>query len=877
MNYWKKSALLGVLSLLLLTQSEGVLASIAIDKLTLTDKTRASRFEFRYEFSVSVKSEDVGLRDIEVNVSSNNPSSYIEIGQLTLPQIGADEQATLNGVLVLVQDRRVRFNQNDLVWDIQFTEVGTDFSDSFSENSAFNTGTYPNFFVEHGLATEEEVNEKLQSTYAQLFELVPDMSGDTDASGETVFYQGFSDSLAGWEASGDNGTLASANLSLANDALVVTPTWDSAGDALTLRYRQFPAIDITDGATISFELEAADSYVADGNMAVQLIIEDVNFNPGFFAYRAIAENGRVTVTIDNVGPETSFGYIAEGFDFTQLSGIGFQFLANGKPISITGDILLDEVSIVLPDSDVDAEVVFSDAFDDGISNWVFTADNGSLVGGLLSHQDGVLNIAPSWISNNDNFTVKYQQFAPIDMTSGVTISFDVKLPASYVNDGSLITQLYVEDGNFQPGFIGYTSVASRPADEFVTFTYNNISAESVFGYISGEFDFTNLQGIGIQFISGGKAVDITGDIQIDNVSIVVAGSQPEPEPDTGTTLLYGVGEDMAFIKAVDSNDIRSEGMSYGMFIAAMMDDQDTFNRLWRFTKDKMQNTSGIHDKFFAWRLSAEAPYLPIAKNPAPDGEEYFAMALFMANNRWGSTVGIFDYQSEANAILHDMIFTQSDNTRLMMHPVYKQIEFVTTLDVDSFTDPSYHLPAFYELWALWADENNDYWHEVAEISRQYLAKAAHPNTGLFSDYASHEGEPQFTSFNGNSHKSAWDSFRVMGNMALDYYWISESEQLKELVDRQVDFFDNEVSTYGDFIAVYEVDGTREPGIDFRSHGRTAMNAFGATVSDKPFATEMLRYLWEQDAPTGLYRYYDGMLHMFSLLHASGEYKIYKPQ
>ena len=116
----------------------------------------------------------------------------------------------------------------------------------------------------------------------------------------------------------------------------------------------------------------------------------------------------------------------------------------------------------------------------------------------------------------------------------------------------------------------------------------------------------------------------------------------------------------------------------------------------------------------------------------------------------------------------------------------------------------------------------------------------------------------------------------MGNMAMDYHWVSQSPQLKALVEQQVSFFENEIAQYGDFIAVYEVDGTREPNIDYRSHGRTAMNAVGATISDNPFSTEMLNYLWQQDAPTGMYRYYDGLLHMFGLLHASGEFKIYKP-
>lgn len=522
------------------------------------------------------------------------------------------------------------------------------------------------------------------------------------------------------------------------------------------------------------------------------------------------------------------------------------------------------------------KILKSDSFDTNIANWVATPDNGSELSIALKHESQALVVSPSWQTTGDVFSVKNQQFMNVDFRDGVTISMDVKLPETYIIDGNLITQLILEDENFQPAFLGYTRVTGRPADTFFTLTFNNINPDTAFGYISDSFDFSSVRGLGLQFIAGSKPVDIVGDIVIDNVVVSTASVDASPE-DNGKSLLFGAGDDMAFIKAIDSNDIRSEGMSYGMFIAVMMNDQATFNKLWKFTKTHIQNTSGPHQGFFAWQLSADAPYLPIATNPAPDGEEYFAMALFLANNRWGSDEGIFNYNEEANQILHDMIFTRSPTTRHMMHPDFKQVEFVTTLNVDSFTDPSYHLPAFYELWAVWANENNTYWHDVAKISRQYFTKASHPSTGLFSDYASHEGVPQVTSFNGNSHISAWDSFRVMGNLAMDYYWISESETLKELVERQVAFFENEVTTYGDFIALYNVDGSRVPGINYRSHGRTAMNAFGATVSNSPFAKEMITYLWQQDAPTGKYRYYDGMLHMLSLLHVSGEYKIYHPQ
>ncbi|MBM6901398.1 xylanase, partial [Gemmiger formicilis] len=57
-------------------------------------------------------------------------------------------------------------------------------------------------------------------------------------------------------------------------------------------------------------------------------------------------------------------------------------------------------------------------------------------------------------------------------------------------------------------------------------------------------------------------------------------------------------------------------------------------------------------------------------------------------------------------------------------------------------DPSYHLPHFYELFALWSDEcDRPFWHAAAAASRQYLRKACHARTGLSAEYAEYDGRP----------------------------------------------------------------------------------------------------------------------------------------
>ena len=59
-----------------------------------------------------------------------------------------------------------------------------------------------------------------------------------------------------------------------------------------------------------------------------------------------------------------------------------------------------------------------------------------------------------------------------------------------------------------------------------------------------------------------------------------------------------------------------------------------------------------------------------------------------------------------------------------------------------FSDPSYHLPHFYELFAQRAyEEDREFWKEAAAASRAYLHSACHEKTGLSAEYADYDGKP----------------------------------------------------------------------------------------------------------------------------------------
>lgn len=339
--------------------------------------------------------------------------------------------------------------------------------------------------------------------------------------------------------------------------------------------------------------------------------------------------------------------------------------------------------------------------------------------------------------------------------------------------------------------------------------------------------------------------------------------------DARERVYYPVGSDTAYIKDVGNNDIRSEGMSYGMMLTVQLGQREEFDRLWKWAKTYMQYKDGPLKGYFAWQLDEKGGHR--ANSPASDGEEYFAMALYFAAGRWGSGEGIRNYRAEADAILHAMLSKGENN---MFNLKAKQIVFVPNGAAATFTDASYQLPAFYELWARWAKENRAFWRDAAAASRRFFRSAAHPETGLFSDYSSFDGKPMKAPWDPNSKGDifGFDAFRVASNIATDQAWFAADPWQVEQSNRLLEFFARQTPRY---VSNYAVDG--KPLVDFQSTGLVSMNAVAALASTSKVAPSFVKALWDAPIPSGQWRYYDGMLYLFGLLQASGQYRIWTPK
>jgi oligosaccharide reducing-end xylanase len=283
----------------------------------------------------------------------------------------------------------------------------------------------------------------------------------------------------------------------------------------------------------------------------------------------------------------------------------------------------------------------------------------------------------------------------------------------------------------------------------------------------------------------------------------------------------------------------------------------------------MHQAEGPFQGYFAWHCATDGQNLDA--NPASDGEEWFVTALLFASARWGDGEGIFDYQAQAQAILHTMLHKEDQKgggATNMFDREKTQVVFVPMADHgSSFTDPSYHLPAYYELWSRAAQRDNQFWRQAAQTSREFFKKAANPQTGLMPDYAKFDGTP----YGSDEHKDfRFDAWRTLSNVAVDYAWFAADAWQVEQSNRILNFLASQaIDSYPNQFTLAGAPLSRD-----HSTGLVAMAAVAALAADPEKGKPFVQALWDTQIPSGKWRYYDGMLYILGLLQVSGNFKIY---
>ena len=336
--------------------------------------------------------------------------------------------------------------------------------------------------------------------------------------------------------------------------------------------------------------------------------------------------------------------------------------------------------------------------------------------------------------------------------------------------------------------------------------------------------------------------------------------------DNNSKVFFDKGNE-GYIKDINNNDIRSEGMSYGMMIAVQTGHKEEFDKLWNWAKAHMWHKGGDWDGYFAWQRREDGTG---DDNCAPDGEMYFMMSLLFAANRWDDD----QYRKDALYIMDKMWNNPS-------HKLFNQGNYIIVFQPlgngNDFSDPSYDLPAYLELFSRWAEKDTDKWKKAVSAARDHLYKSSNTSSGLFADYSSFNGQPQSYSYNSNSTKYMYDAMRCAMNFGMDYYLFgADSTREIEMANRIINFFEKDGYQH----ARFNWDGSNPQ--EQYTQGEAGANAVAAialrsTADSEEKIKKNLQNAWDTKFMTGQYRYYDGLVHYLAMLHLSGNFKIWKPK
>ena len=347
---------------------------------------------------------------------------------------------------------------------------------------------------------------------------------------------------------------------------------------------------------------------------------------------------------------------------------------------------------------------------------------------------------------------------------------------------------------------------------------------------------------------------------------------------------FEVGDSMAYVSDLKNHDVRTEGLSYGMMIAVQLNKKDVFDRIWRWSEKYLQHQDGPRKGYFAWSINP-ATMKKNSEGTASDGELYFITDLLFASNRWGNNTGI-NYYKEAHNILDAMWSKDgTDSIYNIINTEHKQITFTPEARNYNFTDPSYHLPAFFEVWALYAKDGHEkFYKDCADTARAFLHRACRSATGLNAD---------LTDFDGNPLSRRWmkpafryDSWRVPMNIAMDYNWFGKDKKWQEGYAKRFQNFlkSKGINTFED---QFNLDGSQPDfilpagGVKKLRHSLGLVATAASTEMINKDGFDFVHALWNaklQPYDDGYFDpYYDGLLYLFSLMHLSGNYRLIKPQ
>ena len=219
-----------------------------------------------------------------------------------------------------------------------------------------------------------------------------------------------------------------------------------------------------------------------------------------------------------------------------------------------------------------------------------------------------------------------------------------------------------------------------------------------------------------------------------------------------------------------NNDTRSEGVGYGMVIAAYFGDQPTFDGLWDYYQRASSN--GLMN----WRRDGcAAGGGGNDTGSAADADIDAAFGLIVANKQWGG------YAADASAIvgrIRGALFQNGCQGILLAGSQFAACGCI---------NPSYIPPGYYP--AFGAADQAAFWTTARTNSYTYFAAVSDNTTGLVPAWSQSNGGLQLAcngtpqvSGGGQTNEFQADAARTPWRVAMDYQWTGDARAKQFLTD-----------------------------------------------------------------------------------------------
>lgn len=244
----------------------------------------------------------------------------------------------------------------------------------------------------------------------------------------------------------------------------------------------------------------------------------------------------------------------------------------------------------------------------------------------------------------------------------------------------------------------------------------------------------------------------------------------------------------------EKNKTTSESQSYAMLIAVFLGDQETFDRVWGWTKNNLQVRP--KDKLFAWVWQNGKV---ADMNPATDADQDIAYALYLGYKKWGDET----YFSEAKEIVRDIWDVE---TKEIGGVRYVTAGNWAVQDKDGvIINPSYLAPYEYRVFATFDAEHN--WMSLVDSSYKVLELCSGV-AGLAMDWCKIDNQGNVVKnfrFGGKDGSIySYDALRAPFRVAMDYILYADARAIEYLKKNKI--FTKDWKENGKIFGIYNQQG-----------------------------------------------------------------------